>query len=54
MNVLGELVYSNVLESNSANNNVETQLDFRDFQKGTYFLTLSDGEEVKTERLTIN
>ena len=53
MNILGELVYSNVLESNSANNNVETQLDFRDFQKGAYFLTLSNGEEVKTERFTI-
>jgi hypothetical protein len=53
MNILGELVYSSVLELNSVNNHVESQLDFRDFQKGAYFLTLSNGEEVKTERLTI-
>ena len=53
MNVLGELVYTNILEANSGNNTVESKLDFRDLQKGAYFVTLSNGEEVKTERLTI-
>jgi len=53
MNVLGEMVYTNFLEANSGNGTVESQLDFRDLQKGAYFVTLSNGEEVKTERLTI-
>ncbi len=53
MNLLGKVVYTVVLDANKSTNNVESQLDFRDLQKGAYFLTLSNGVEVKTERLTI-
>lgn len=53
INVLGEMVYSNVLEVNATNLNNEILLDLRDLQKGAYFLTHSNGQEIKTERLTI-
>jgi len=52
MNVLGEMVYTQVLEP-TAGNNIASELDFSDLQKGAYFLTLSNGMEIKTERLTI-
>jgi len=52
MNLLGEMVYTQVLEP-TAGNNIASELDFSDLQKGAYFLTLSNGMEIKTERLTI-
>lgn len=52
MNVLGEMVYTQVLEPTTGNN-IASELDFSDLQKGAYFLTLSNGMEIKTERLTI-
>lgn len=52
MNLLGVMVYTQVLEP-TAGNNIASELDFSDLQKGAYFLTLSNGMEIKTERLTI-